>query len=216
MIQKGAFNAASDLFETTLKNLRGKLLDCAPSDMTSEELTIRTGAPLHVTSVDRESESVFSLFDRPLLFDDEGSDSSVLGSVDCQRRVTSVLLYNLALTCHVKAMRGVSQRRLLRKALKIYRMAAGLSEDFQGTSQYDPVVHLACLNNMGHIYAFFFETVKVQECLKSLTSVLGSYHHTCPGQALDATSYLEADFSEFCLTVMLFHDQVTNAIAPAA
>lgn len=79
--------------------------------------------------------------------------------------VTAVLLFNMAVTLHGKAVRSGASG-VLRRSLKLYKMSLAVL-------QQDPalhVLHLALLNNMGYIYSHFYEWEEMKQCRETFTS----------------------------------------------
>jgi tetratricopeptide (TPR) repeat protein len=114
-----------------------------------------------------QDQDAFSIFDRAFLID--SSDLASIYSSEGQLYTTTILLYNMGLAYQLLGMQDTrSQHRNLKKAMKIYQMAAAI------VVAKNDLVSLAVSNNMGHIYSQFCETQEAQRCLDSLQKGLNA------------------------------------------
>jgi tetratricopeptide (TPR) repeat protein len=143
-----------------------------------------------------QDQDAFSIFDRAFLID--SSDLASIYSNEGQNSTTSVLLYNMGLAYQLLGMQDFrSQQRNLKKAMKVYRMAAAVAND---------LVSLAVSNNKGHIYSYFCETQDSQRCLDSLQAGLNEIRDS-------KVEILVDEFSAFQMNVLIMHRQKVVAAA---
>jgi hypothetical protein len=88
---------------------------------------------------------------------------------------TAVLLYNMALSGHGKAVRSGSSKEL-RRTLKLYKMSLRILQDDSSLHSEDMlhVLLLALLNNIGCIHSHFYDWQDMQECREVLYSLFAS------------------------------------------
>jgi tetratricopeptide (TPR) repeat protein len=141
-------------------------------------------------------QDAFSVFDRAFLID--SFDLASIYSSEGQKSTTAVLLYNMGLAYQLLGMQDFpTQQRNLKKAMKVYRMAAAIAND---------LVSLAVSNNMGHIYSHFCETQDSQRCLDSLRAGLKEIKDS-------KVEILEDEFHAFQMNVLIMHRQKVVAAA---
>jgi tetratricopeptide (TPR) repeat protein len=141
-------------------------------------------------------QDAFSVFDRAFLID--SFDLASIYSSEGQKSTTAVLLYNMGLAYQLLGMQDFpTQQRNLKKAMKVYRMAAAIAND---------LVSLAVSNNMGHIYSHFCETQDSQRCLDSLRAGLKEIKDS-------KMEILEDEFHAFQMNVLIMHRQKVVAAA---
>jgi hypothetical protein len=144
-----------------------------------------------------QDQDAFSVFDRAFLID--STDLASIYSSEGQNFTTAVLLYNMGLTHQLLGMQNLpSRQRNLKRAMKVYRMAAAIAND---------LVSLAVSNNMGHIYSYFCETQESQRCLDYLQAGLREIRQD------SNVKILEDEFSAFQMNVMIMHGQKVVAAA---
>jgi hypothetical protein len=88
---------------------------------------------------------------------------------------TAVLLYNMALSGHGKAIRSGSSEEL-RRTLKLYKMSLRILQD-DSSLHSENMVHvlrLALLNNIGCIHSHFYDWKDMKECREVLYSLFAS------------------------------------------
>jgi hypothetical protein len=101
-----------------------------------------------------------------LLFDSFQYSSSAECSMD---QTSAVLLYNMALIHHWKAVHfGISKALL--KALKVYCMALEVINETEVAGV--EVLLLAIWNNMGHIHTQLFQLIEARVCFSKLRLIL--------------------------------------------
>jgi tetratricopeptide (TPR) repeat protein len=148
-------------------------------------------------SIYREQDA-FKVFDRAFLID--SSDMASIYSSEGQTSTTTVLLYNMGLAYQLLGMQDFpNQQKNLKKAMKVYRMAAAIAND---------LVSLAVSNNMGHIYSHFCETKDSQRCISCLLAGLQAI------QQDSKVEILEDEFHAFHMNVLIMNQQ--NVAAAAA
>jgi hypothetical protein len=77
--------------------------------------------------------------------------------------ILAVLLFNVGLAFHGKAVRSGASREL-RRALKLYKMSLVALQN----GDVSQVLHLALLNNMGYIHSHFYEWEDMKQCREIL------------------------------------------------
>jgi tetratricopeptide (TPR) repeat protein len=147
-----------------------------------------------------QNQDAFFIFDRAFLID--SSDLASIYSSEGQHYTTTILLYNMGLAYQLMGMQDSrSQHKNLKKAVKIYQMAATILVA-------NDLVSLAVWNNMGHIYSQLCETQKSQSCLDSLQKGLNVIQDSGVEIHVDA-------FIAFRMNVLIMHGQ-TVVVAAAA
>jgi tetratricopeptide (TPR) repeat protein len=234
LLQQGQYKRAMEMLQSSLVGLRSRLeegssqrdkvtLADAANDLHYSDTEIRVLAlhtSLHPTEEGMfplRSQGFFSLYDRSLAiaFEDDdldhGGDKAAPSTLD-EHRLTSVVLYNMALCYHLRATQhhqGSSNDRFVRKAIRLYNLALELIHGNPASSprSSDALVSLAVMNNLGHAYQHFNEVEHAQSCFDQLVSVLQS------SPVMTAYDCIQ-DVNHFALTALL-HDQVFPT-APAA
>jgi hypothetical protein len=93
--------------------------------------------------------------------------------IDSVSMLSAVLLFNTALTFHVKGLSdGNSRSKNLRQALRLYSMVTICLLSPQDGFGNMFVIQLASWNNMGHIYSHFCEEEKAIQCRARLYRAL--------------------------------------------
>jgi hypothetical protein len=127
----------------------------------------------------------FTLFDHALSYDEAhlSSDPRDLSLV------TSVYLYNIGLAFHREGYaRGKSS--LLLDALRFYRLAKECSYDSHCNSEDYQLILFAIHNNMGNIFAHFFDRVNARMCYKVMVELAPSMSRIlAENEAFFATLY---------------------------
>jgi hypothetical protein len=109
-------------------------------------------------------------------------------------------LYNMGLAYQLLGMEDTrSQHSNLKKAMKVYRMAAAIAND---------VVSLAVANNKGHIYSQFCDTQESQRCLNSVQAGLDAIQDS-------EVEILVDEFSAFQMNVLIMYGQKKVAASAA-
>jgi tetratricopeptide (TPR) repeat protein len=146
-----------------------------------------------------QDQDAFSIFDRAFMID-TSSDLASIYSSEGQNDTIPVLLYNMGLAYQLLGMEDTrSQHSNLKKAMKVYRMAAAIAND---------VVSLAVSNNMGHIYSQFCDTQESQRCLNSVQAGLDAIQDS-------EVEILVDEFSAFQMNVLIMYGQKKVAASAA-
>jgi hypothetical protein len=129
----------------------------------------------------------------------------IANAVEDKELLTSVLLYNMALVNHCRAIElGISS--LLSISLNLYKMAASVLERSSDIDASNELVLLAIYNNMAHIHAYQWSSQEVRECIDNIRMLLST---------VSAESFIDQeDFHFFSANTML-HVEDMN-LAPAA
>jgi hypothetical protein len=121
--------------------------------------------------------------------------------------MTAILLYNMALTYHKKALRSSTTKELYR-ALKLYRMSFDVLQDSNISCDMGvDLLLLALINNMGFIHSEFYDWDEMMNSHEVLHSL---FMATC-----DISSSLEAEDCIFFSYVLSAHYQISS-VSPAA
>jgi hypothetical protein len=150
----------------------------------------------------RRSHGVFDLYSCPLTIDARGGLEGEVVSANEGRRLTAMVLYNMALCFHLRATRNqdCANDQLVLRATKFYQLALDLMDGMAPSSLRNPsttLMYLATLNNLGHAYQYFHETRKAQVCLDRIAHLLQS--------RLVAATYEDIqDVTHFTLTAVLY------------
>jgi hypothetical protein len=152
-----------------------------------------------------QDQDAFSIFDRAFFI--HSSASASIYYREGQNFTTTVLLYNMGLAYQLLGMQDFpSRQRNLKKATKVYRMAAAILS--KSGDDANDLVFLAVSNNMGHIYSHFCDTQESQRCLDSLRAGLHAI------QQDSKVEILEDEFRAFQMNVLIMHGQ--NKVTAAA
>ncbi len=144
----------------------------------------------------------FQFYDRPFVLTSSSVNEKVHDSA-----MTAILLYNMALTYHMKALRTCATKELYR-ALKLYRMSFDVLQDNSNIScDMVDLLLLALINNMGFIHSEFYDWDKMKNSHEVLHSLFMA--------ACDISSSLEAKDCNFFSYVLSAHYQISSA-SPAA
>jgi hypothetical protein len=129
----------------------------------------------------------------------------VVDGVEDKELLTSVVLYNMALVNHCRAIElGISS--LLSIALNLYKIAASVLESSSDIDASNELVLLALYNNMAQIHAYQWSSQEVRECIDKIRMLLST---------VSSESFIDqADFHLFSVNTML-HVEDMN-LAPAA
>lgn len=149
-------------------------------------------------------DNVFSFFHRAILM--TGDDEGLIDAVT-RKNTATVLLYNMGLCHHHKGL-VAGKPKHLRQALYYYHMAYETIDDIQPIPELTSYLLLALANNMGHLYAHFFEFSEMRVCYEMFLYVSASI-------SLDNNVIFGDDKQFFCFTMNCFLAMHINA-APAA
>jgi hypothetical protein len=218
LMRQGGFHEAIFFFRAALRELhlitgvQKKKMKTAPIDEVEVSRTFRrevSSVPLgDALSVLKPSiyqdHDAFSIFDRAFLID--SSDLASIHSVEGQNYTTTVLLFNMGLAYQLLGMQEFrSQSKNLKKAMKVYRMAAAMLEN--SSDEENGLICLALSNNMSQIYTHFCETQESQRCLDCLQQNLVAIQNS-------NVEILVDEFRAFQMNVLLLHRK--RAVAAAA
>jgi hypothetical protein len=130
---------------------------------------------------------------------------TIVDDVEDKELLTSVLLYNMALVNHCRAIElGISS--LLSTSLNLYKMAASVLERSSDIDASNELVLLAIYNNMAQIHACQWSSQEARECIDNVRMLLST---------VSAESFIDQeDFLFFSANAML-HVEDMN-LAPAA
>jgi hypothetical protein len=216
LMRQGSFRQAIPFFLSAVRELH-RITGDQKENMNVDPIDDRTfvrevrSVPLgdtlsHLKPSIYQDQGTFSVFDRAFLID--SSDLAYLSSnEEGQNYTTTVLFYNMGLAYQLLGMEDLrSQRKNLRKAMKIYQMAAAILE--KSGDEANDLIFLAVSNNMGHIFSHFCETQDSKRCLDCLLAGLHNIQ--------DSKVTIQVDeFRALQTNAMMMHCQ--NAVAaPAA
>jgi hypothetical protein len=174
-------------------------------------------------------QSSFVIYDRAFLIVPQvnlkyDSNKAVMPLSQEQRmRISTVLLFNLALCFHLQGMKNAKVRdRCFREASTFYLMSYGLLEPTSSPLQADILLQLALLNNRGAICDCFQDTQEAQQCLDDLRFALDDLMDNCNYHGVDlssSSSYSNAISSEDCVLFfksILYNGRLDARAAPMA
>lgn len=128
------------------------------------------------------------------------------------RLMSVTLLYNMALSFHLKGVATADQRFAnLQKAINIYtKTLEVMSERRHELGPRERILELAINNNMGNIYSYIGCTKHVISCLDRIRELLifSAY--------LSELVQIECEIMHFKLNVFLFESVLPNKHSPAA
>jgi hypothetical protein len=130
---------------------------------------------------------------------------AIAEGVQDKELLTSVVLYNMALVNHCRAIElGISS--LLSIALNLYKIASSVLERSRDIDASNELVFLALYNNMAHIHAYQWSSQEVRLCIDNIRMLLST---------VSAESFIDQeDFHLFSLNTMLHVEDIN--LAPAA
>lgn len=126
-----------------------------------------------------------------------------------QNMLTSILLFNMALSFHRKGLfTATHSTKNLKRALRLYSMIREMHGD-EGKLQELPVlVQLALWNNIGHIHSHFFERKAAFHCQTRLAQGIAN--------ALRQRSFSTDDYNFFQRSTLYSNGDQGFHVAPAA
>jgi hypothetical protein len=204
VLRQGRYKQAIDLLRTAIAGLK----DCVVEHNEEMDFSVssvnKNQGTSPILSVPLWTEDSFAQkHDSSLIF--VYAQALVLAPVDHRRRVLiGVVLYNMALANHVRAIEK-EKSGLLMAALKFYGMAEAI---VRGQPDVDASGHwllLALYNNMAQIYMSYSSSEKLHQCLGIIDYLLAADKIE---QVLDAD-----DYAFFLTNAML---QLRVVAAPAA
>jgi hypothetical protein len=130
---------------------------------------------------------------------------TIVDGVEDTELLASVVLYNMALVNHCRAIElGISS--LLSIALNLYKIAASILERSSDIDASNELVLLAIYNNMAQIHAYQWSSQEVRECIDNIRILLST---------VSSESFIDqADFHLFSVNTMLHIENIN--VAPAA
>jgi hypothetical protein len=130
---------------------------------------------------------------------------AIVDDVQDKDLLAGVVLYNMALTNHCRAIElGISS--LLSIALNLYKMAASVIERSSDVDASNNLVLLALYNNMAQIHAYQWSAPEVRVCIDNIRMLLSSE---------SAESFIEQEDFHFFSVNTVLHIEDMN-LAPAA
>jgi hypothetical protein len=165
-------------------------------------------SPLNTSSACQDHHA-FSLFDRALFIDDaELAAVSTIAGQDC---TSAVVLFNTGLALHLQGRRDIRQQQIsFKTALWFYEMAFGILKRCSNSGdEVNPLVYLAAVNNIGHIYSHFCEGREVQHCLHLLQTMLVTTQNS------DIDILTSDEYLQFYMNVLILRGQEVAAAAVA-
>jgi hypothetical protein len=131
---------------------------------------------------------------------------AIVDGVEDKALLTGVVLYNMALVNHCRAIElGISS--LLSNSLNLYKMAAAVVERSSDVDASNELVLLALYNNMAHIHAYQWSSPEVRVCTDNIRMLLSTV--SAENSFID-----QEDFDFFSVNAMLHVEDII--IAPAA
>lgn len=172
-------------------------------------------------------QSSFFIFDRAFLIvpqinlkDDK--QAVTLLSQEQRIRISTILLFNLALCFHLQGMKNAKVRdRCFREANTFYLMSYGLVEP-TSSHQTDILLQLALLNNRGAICCCVQDIQEAQQCLDDLHFALDDLMDNYNYHGVDSSSsssYSNAISSDDCVVFfksILYNGRLDARAAPVA
>jgi tetratricopeptide (TPR) repeat protein len=222
LMRHGSFQNAIPYFLSALRELhritgvRNQSMNMDPVDPIADDNSVSRAFVRKVKSVALgdtlsylkpsiyRDQDAFSVFDRAFLID--SFDLASIYSSEGQNFTTTVLLYNMSLAYQLLGMQDLpTQQKNLKKAMKVYRMAAAILE--KSGDEANDLVFLAVSNNMGHIYSHFWETQESQRCIDCLQAGLHAIKQD------SKVEILEDEVHTFQMNVLVMQRQKVVAAA---
>jgi hypothetical protein len=168
----------------------------------------------------RDQESSFFIYDKAFLIAPQ-----VNTNADQEQRikVSTVLLFNLALCFHLQGMKnGRVRERCFREANTFYLMSYGLldPETFSTFSQADVLLQLALLNNRGALCNHFLheDVHEAQQCLDDLRFALDDLmeNHVYESSSSSYSNVISNDDCALFFKNILYNGRLDARAAPVA
>ncbi|CAB9500488.1 unknown protein [Seminavis robusta] len=213
LLMQGRYEESQALLHVALRNL----MSVASPEVTNERpQAFMAGESLYFESfiipfnnATGTSSEAFDVFNRALVIRPGGNPAAAIaGCPHLLERLATVLLYNLALSLHLRALETGSSKNL-RMALHIYQRAMALLVNVNtGAVDDDSIVALALLNNMGHIHEASFSCHKeASTCLSLLRQIF---------EGIDSSHALRDDESLFFYLTLFLYPSYQKGMAAAA
>lgn len=179
LLQAGSYNEAVKIFSHVLATVK-TLLNEENREQTwtmDEDEAMETapfchfkGSKCHM-NFDEEVNTTgeLFLFQKALVVDYDNS-SAALVHFNSLVKLSSISLYNLALSYHLGALEMKTSRKMFRKALTFYELAHSI----QTPEELDlgVLLTLAIVNNIGHIHSVLNNKAKANQCFQHLLSTI--------------------------------------------
>jgi hypothetical protein len=131
---------------------------------------------------------------------------AIADGIEDKDLLTSVVLYNMALVNHCRAIElGISS--LLSNSLSLYKMAASILERSCDVDASNELVLLALYNNMAQIHAYQWSSPEVRVCVDNIRVLLSTV-------SAEKSFISQEAFHFFSVNAMLHVEDIN--IAPAA
>lgn len=183
ILRKGENSLAIKVMHEALEALQGLVVQYAQTPLSqhttrptvaagtaSIEAISTTSKPSSAAS-DAQINDLFLLFDRALLLNIP-VEQMTSNFAACFHVLTLVLTYNIGLAHQLHSLRCTCSRTLEERALDCYSAAYASLRQTPASIAHQPMlhmVHLAVVNNMGHLYAHSFRQYQLaQECTQEL------------------------------------------------
>jgi hypothetical protein len=191
-----SFSSSSSLYfdDDEVGDFHVMELDAKQNQPSLLSVPVHAMTPSHFST--KEDAALVLLYNRAISISPSEQDKELL---------TGVVLYNMALVNHCRAIERCSSK-LLSAALNIYEMAATSMQDSMDQSGTGDLLKMAVYNNMAQIHSVRFSTEDMFECLNMTRTFLA----TATNESL-----VDDDDSNFFFTnTMLQIEELT--LAPAA
>ena len=162
------YGEAVEIFSDVLSAVKTQL-----NAMKGEFATTNASAPfchfLPSEDMNSATSNGFFLFKSPLVVNTDLASSICMDSLE---KLASVTLYNLALSYHLGALEARNPRRLLllQKALAFYDLSRKIQAP--GHLEFELVLNMAIVNNIGHIYGQQNQASKAVECFQHILAMV--------------------------------------------
>jgi hypothetical protein len=155
---------------------------------------------------DKPSVLSFQVQTSPLSQDAPYSRSlTIVDDVEDKELLTSVVLYNMALVNHCRAIE-LGTSGLLSISLNLYKMAASVLERSIDIDASNELVLMAIYNNMAQIHSYQWSSQEVRECIDNVRMLLST---------VSAKSFIDQEDLHFFSANTMLHVEDMN-LAPAA
>jgi hypothetical protein len=207
LMQEGSYNQASVVLRDILKQIQSSLpihtiADQETNTNTRHSATV-DNVPVSEMVHSKEHSAAFYLYAQAFLFNPSEQELLLISS---QQLTLATLLYNLALSQHLRALLcDKMQQARFQFSLKMYEQAIQCLDEVPMDLNSLPV-RLAILNNKAHIYSTTYERKGMQHCLQYMESLLQN----------NVPKGIERDeYYQFHMNILLFeaHSNVQSASA---
>lgn len=207
-LTKGSFVEAIDDFRVTLRILvletSSPINVMKPGIDEQESSNVATGLQFQLVPVSTCSsvdgvDGHLAIYNKAFLIP-ATLDDSTLSESWSRHIISSVTLYNMALTFHLLASRSaVRQQQYLKEAAKFYNMALCVHDNGSDQAGYSIILSMAIWNNLGILFAQLDDSIHSFECIECLKRCLRS-----PLRELISDEY-ESHIEHFYMNVV-FHE----------